>query len=169
MATQFYVPWAEWNVQTVEAAPPGTIFVDVSGSADSYWEALNDIWSKGETFAIIEHDVICRPDVVEQFDACDCLWGTFGYANMCHEECREAWANMLGCTRFRAELIAAVPNALSSIPEDQRDWHNVCDSLAGDKIAGVTSPLRPNSLRAAGFSHHWHTPYVGHHPWFESR
>lgn len=62
----------------------------------------------------------------------------------------EAWRNELGCTRFRAELIAAVPDAVSSIPTDGWDWHNLCDGLGGN-------------LRRAGFSHHWHFPPVRHH------
>lgn len=168
--TQFYVPWAEWNQPTADAAPPGTIWVDVSGGPDAYWAALCDIWAKGEDFAIIEHDVICRPDVVEQFDACPEPWCTFGYSSMCHPACREAWANQLGLTRFRAEVMAKCPDALTSIPEDQRNWHNLCDHIAGNKVHGVDQPtLRPGSLRAAGFGHHWHEPYVEHHPWFECR
>jgi hypothetical protein len=80
----------------------------------------------------------------------------------------EAWANMLGCTRFRKELIAAAPDAVSSIPLEQRDWHNLCDSIAGNKVAGVPAPLRPHSVRAAGYTHHWHLPPVRHdHGWTE--
>ena len=89
---------------------------------------------------------------------------------MCHEACREAWANALGLTRFRKEVIEACPDALTSIPEGRRSWHNVCDEIAGNKIAGVDQPtLRPGSLREAGFTHHWHGPAVGHHPWFVNR
>jgi hypothetical protein len=88
---------------------------------------------------------------------------------MCHPECQEAWANMLGCTRFRAEVMEACPDALTSIPRELRDWHNLCDHLAGDKTNGAPSPLRPKSIRAAGFTHHWHRPEVGHHPWFTCR
>ena len=62
----------------------------------------------------------------------------------------ESWRNALGCTRYRKELIAAVPDALLSIPADNWDWHNVCDGLG-------------NNLRAAGYSHHWHEPWVSHH------
>lgn len=166
---QFYVPFAEDNWQTRQAAPPGTIFVDVSGGDTAYWEALRDIWAVGEDFAIIEHDVICRPDTGPEFDHCPELWCSFQYDPICHPECREAWANQLGCTRFRAEIMAKCPDALTSIPKDRRDWHNLCDEIAGDKIAGVPSSLRTGSIRAAGFTHHWHEPGVKHHPWFVSR
>ena len=168
--TRFYVPFTEINQQVVDSAPADAIWVDVSAHKDAYWEALRDIWDRGETFAIIEHDVICPPGIAELFDACECWWATHSYLQICHEECREAWANQLGCTRFRAELIAACPDALSSIPEGRRNWHNLCDEIAGNKIGGVDQPtLRPGSLRAANFSHHWHEPHVSHHPWFVSR
>lgn len=168
--TQFYVPWAERNPQVVGSVPPGTIWVDVSAGLDSYWDALRQIWSKGQDFAIIEHDVVIHGDVVRQFAECPEPWCTFGYANICHPECQEAWANQLGCTRFRAELIEACPAALISIPPERRDWHNVCDEIAGNKIGGVDQPvLRPHSLRTAGFTHHWHSPPVDHHPWFACR
>jgi hypothetical protein len=171
---QFYVPFTERNQQTLDAAPPGTVFVDVSDSPDSYWRAMCDIWAEslrtGNDVAIIEHDVVCHAEVVPQFTFCPEPWCSFAYDNMCHVACRETWANQLGCTRFRAELIAACPEALSSIEGRMRDWHFLCDHAAGDKTHGQpTLPLRPGSIRAAGFSHHWHEPPVAHHPWFGSR
>ena len=174
--TQFYVPFVRLadidHDEVVAAAPPGTIFVDVSSSPLAYWEALCEWWAKGEDFAIIEHDVLCRPDVVEAFDACPEPWCVFSYQGMCHDACREAWANMFGCTRYRAALIAAVPEAVSSIPPQLRDWHNLCDGLAGMHPkcgCGIEGVDRPGSLRAHGYGHHWHTPHVAHHPWFVSR
>ena len=166
---QFYVPWTERHPLVTAGAPPGTIWIDLHGEED-YWSALCRIWAKGESFAIIEHDVICRPDVVEQFASCPEPWCAFWYDNICHFDCREAWANQLGCTRFRSDVMAKCPDALTSIPPDQRGWHNLCDHIAGDKLHGTAVfPWRSHSIRAAGFSHHWHSPPVEHHPWFESR
>ena len=146
--------------------PAGGLRVDVSASDDSYWSALGEWWARGEDFAIVEHDVVIHSDVVEQFDSCPEPWCVFGYTPICHEKCLEAWANMFGCTRYRSELIAAVPDAVTSIPPERRDWHNLCDELAGNKIAGVDQPtLRPHSLRWAGYTHHWHTPRVRHITW----
>jgi hypothetical protein len=168
--TQYYVPWAERNQQTFDSVPPGTILVDVSADDTAYYRALRRWWSYGEDFAVIEHDVICRPDVVEQFDACPEPWCTFGYDNICCPGCQEAWANQLGLTRFRAEVMEKCPDALTSIPPELQGWHNLCDHLAGNKINGTDTPtLREGSLRAAGFTHHFHYPAVEHHPWFVSR
>src|ERR1035438_8742777 len=115
--TQPYVAWCELNPQTIDAAPPDAIWKYVGYHKDHYWEVLRDIWAKGEDFVVIEHDVVCHPDVLAQFDACPEPWCAFGYSNMCHEECREAWRNQLGATRFRAEGMAKCPAALTSIPE----------------------------------------------------
>lgn len=168
--TQFFVPATVRYEQVEAAVPPGTIWLDVSEDDEAYWRALCAIWAIGEDFAIVEHDVICHPDVVEQFDTCPEPWCTFGYANICHPACQEAWANQLGCTRFRAEAMAKCPDALTSIPEGQRNWHNLCDHIAGNKVHGVDQPtLREHSIRAAGFSHHWHYPPVGHHPWMDAK
>jgi hypothetical protein len=147
------------------AAPPNAEWYDVSEDSAAYWRLLCRLWEDGESFMVVEHDVAFRPDVVEQFTVCSEPWCLFPYANICHWECMEAWANMLGCTRFSSELIRACPDAVASIPPDLRDWHNVCDSIAGDKVGGQPAPLRPKSLRAAGFTHHWHHPGVDHITW----
>ena len=171
------VPFTVRNLETVEGAPPDAEWHDVSGDSHNYWRLLCGLWERsvgtGDDLLIVEHDVVCRPDVVEQFESCDCDWGVFGYQPICHEACQEAWANMLGCTRFTGRLIRACPDAVSGIPgpvrkgaaDDLRDWHNLCDSIAGDKVGGMPTPLRPGSLRYAGFSHHWHAPAVHHVSW----
>lgn len=145
-----HIPFTRIDARTASAAPSWAQWTNVSGSPIAYYAALTDWWATGETFAVLEHDVQCRPDVITAFDECPEPWCVFGYADMCHPECMEAWRNLLGCTRFRAELIAAVPDALSSIPADNWDWHNVCDGLGAN-------------LRAAGYTHHWHAPSVEHH------
>lgn len=150
---QFYIPYTAVHPLTVEGAPPDAIWCDVSGSDIAYFGAICDWWDRGETFAILEHDVVCRPDIVAAFNECPEPWCLFGYDPYCscgNPDCREAWRNAIGCTRFRAELMAAVPDAASSIVAELWDWHNVCDGLG-------------NNLRAAGFTHHWHEPPVFHH------
>jgi hypothetical protein len=150
------------RLPAVEAGAPGAEWYDVSADEHAYWRLMCDLWADGESFLIVEHDVVCRPDVIEQVEECPEPWCSFGYLDMCHPECQEAWANQLGCTRFRAELIRATPDAVSSIPPSGRGWLNLCDHIAGNKLHGTPSPLRPGSVRAAGFSHHWHLPLVEH-------
>lgn len=148
--TQFYVPYTAVHPETAQAVPPGTVWVDVSYSDTAYFGALLKWWETGQTFAVIEHDIAVTQHVVDEFENCPEPWCLFGYAEFCHEACMEAWRNALGCTRFRRELIEAVPDAVRDIPRDLWDWHNLCDGLGAN-------------LRAAGFSHHWHYPPVRHH------
>lgn len=158
-------PHTRRHPEVVASAPGAALWADVSADNDAYWRALTNVWLPDDDLMVVEHDVVIHDTVISQFLECPEVWCLFGYADMCHEECREAWANMTGCTRYRKELIEACPEALSGIPEKFRDWHNLCDSIAGNKEGGMPAPLRPGSLRAAGFTHHWHTPYVPHHPW----
>lgn len=154
--TCWYIPYTAVHPLTVAGAPPDAIWMDVSSSPLAYYGALLDIWERGETFALLEHDCVARPDVIQAFEECPEPWCMFGYADICCQDetgfspCMEAWRNALGCTRFRREIIGAVPDAISSIPEIGWDWHNVCDGLG-------------HNLRAAGFTHHWHHPPVEHH------
>jgi hypothetical protein len=146
----WYVPYTQVHLATVAGAPKDAVWVDVSAHEHAYWSALREMWAYGRSFALLEHDVVCRSDVVEAFETRPEPWLAFGYDDICHPACMEAWANTLGCTRFTAELVRAVPDAVSSIPPDGRDWHGVCDFLG-------------RNLRAAGFSHAWGFPWVEHH------
>ncbi len=146
----WYVPYTAVHPATAESAPRDAVWIDVSNSDIAYYVALLDIWKRGETFALLEHDVLCRPDIIQEFEDCPEPWCLYGYDSMCHPQCQEAWRNQLGCTRFRSELIAVVPDALSSIPADNWDWHEMCNGVG-------------ENLRAAGFTHHWHHPPAEHH------
>lgn len=154
--TQWYVPYAAVHPRTLEGAPRDAIWLDISSSEVAYYGALYDVWARGETFAVLEHDCVCRPDIVQSFEDCPEPWCAYGYHDICCQDetgyspCMEAWRNALGCTRFRKELLDAVPDALSSVPVDNWDWRNICDGLG-------------NNLRAAGFTHHWHFPPIEHH------
>ena len=144
--TAWYVPYTAVHPLTAAGAPRDAVWVNVASSPNSYYGALARIWARGETFAILEHDVICRPDVIDAFESCPEPWCCFGY----HDVHDELFGDMLGCTRFRAEVLETVPDALSSLPEEGWDWHCVCDGLG-------------RNIRTAGFTHHLHRPPVVHH------
>ena len=146
----WYIPYTRVHARTLAGAPLDAVWVDVSADPDAYWAALEAIWTQGESFAVLEHDVACRPDVVRAFEECPEPWCTFAYSDVCHPGCVEAHRNNLGCTRFRADVLLSVPEAVSSIPSEDRHWQRVCDYLG-------------NNLRDAGLSHHWHEPWVEHH------
>lgn len=135
--------------EVVKAAPKATVWVDVSESPLAYWESLQQIWWLGEGFTILEHDIICRPDILRAFQDCPEPWCTFVYSDLCHQECREAYNNQLGCTRFREECLREVQLAVDDIPDELRGWERVNEGLGGN-------------LRAANYRQHWHEPPVLH-------
>ena len=83
--------------------------VNVSGSDDAYWQLLSDLWDARESFAIVEHDVIVRPDTLDLIEACQSPWCSWRihYGGQAYPG--------LGCAKFTAEIISRVPNALELV------------------------------------------------------
>ena len=143
------VPFTRRHPLTEAALPRrGVAWVDVSGHRFDYWRVLCDWWN-GDDLTIVEHDVAPHPGVFQSFAACPEPWCTYPYDNHSNSDA-EAWRNMLGCTRFRAEIQLAVPHAVIEVEERWRDWHYTCDGIG-------------TNLRDQGYSQHWHTPAVNHH------
>jgi hypothetical protein len=134
---------------TLRGAPADAEWVYVGEDPHDYWRTLCSFWERGDDLTVIEHDIMCRPDVVEGFAACPKPWCLHKYSNHDAGD-SEAWMNALGCTRFRKEIVLAVPDAVSNIEPQWRDWHNLCDGIG-------------ENLRAAQFRHHWHEGAVLHH------
>lgn len=143
------IPFTARHIETLGGAPVDAVWVDVSDGPTLYWECMAEYWARGDNLTVIEHDVVCRPDVISHFAECPELWCLHAYHNHSDQD-SENWRNALGCTRFRKEMVLAVPDAVSSIPEQHRDWRNLCDGIG-------------ENLRAANFTHHWHQPPVVHH------
>lgn len=93
---------------------------NVGLSDTSYFEAMSLYWRPGSGFglAVVEHDVVVNPSTFFEFDACPNLWCAAPYPYFVGMHAG------LGCVRFHAELITAVPNLF-------------------DQIAGVSTPDHP--------------------------
>jgi hypothetical protein len=115
----------------------------------TWWADAVQAAERGEPYDIgfLEHDVVPTPEHVREMEDCPEPWCLSEYGNTCHQACRDGWRNALGFTRFRSELIYAVPDAVESMPDDLRPWSNMCDGIGG-------------ALRAVGWSHHWHAPIL---------
>lgn len=125
-------------------------FEDVSASDESYWQLFDELWRKAQTFAIIEHDVVVRPDTLDELEGCEHDWCAFTIPYVGQE-----YAG-LGCAKFTSELIARVPDALAQvagIPGDAthppRHWCRLDAWLQG-------------VLEQAGERKHVHGPPLGH-------
>lgn len=181
---QYHCPFTAIHPLTVAGAPPGTVWTYVGASPLAYWAALCGWWEDavalGTGLAVFEHDVVCRPDIVEAFETSPDPWLSAGYQDVCCQDpvgwsdenrarweaigsppgwspCLESWADLLGCTRYSAELIAAAPDAPHRIPADNRDWHYMCGGSGVYPVVGLG-----DILRAAGWRHSWMWPAAEH-------
>lgn len=83
----------------------------VGASYEAYWELLAGLWQDGETFAIVEHDIVVRPDTLDALQDCPHEWCSYGapyYNGVYHG---------MGCVKFSAGLIARHPRALEQVAE----------------------------------------------------
>lgn len=117
------VPYTDLHADAdaaLTAYAPDAERVDVSGSVEAYWRLLRELWRAREDFAVIEHDVVITEGTIEGFEACSEPWcacadPTLGPAQ-------------LQCTRFRASLMDALPDALE-LPGWMRHWVHQDQSL----------------------------------------
>lgn len=72
----------------------------------TYGRMLADLWSYGETFCIIEQDVVVQPGTLAEMDGCQERWCAYptGYMGS------YLWG--LSCVKFGAGLLARYPNAV---------------------------------------------------------
>ncbi len=83
--------------------------IDVSSDDEAYWRLLRDLWAAGETFCIVEQDIVVKPETLDGLAACT-EWrcaAAYPYFNGLYPG--------LGCTRFSAELLSSVPGAIEEI------------------------------------------------------
>lgn len=123
--------------------------VDVSSADTAYTRMLSTLWIVGETFTLVEHDVVIRPGVLDELNDCPHPWCAFPYA------LRDTTVAGLGCTKFTAELIAAHPHAVAQTWAEHTEAHprgHWCN--LDDRLTRV--------LTAARATRHLHGPPVEH-------
>lgn len=143
------IPFTVRRAVTMAAAPANATWVDVSCSPIAYYATLLDWWSRGETFMIVEHDICVTPEIIREMDECPEPICRCSYSDLCCAGCREAWRHHIGCTRFRAEVVRAVPDAVSAMPPDTWDWTVACN--------GIGEAVAPR------FGNHWHGSVLHSH------
>jgi hypothetical protein len=141
------IPYTSRHTLTLAGAPKDATWRYVGDDNQHYWRVMCEEWGRDDLW-VLEHDVIPHDTVRSEFESCPMPWCAYGYDDICHPECMDAWDNVLGCTRFSKELQEAVPDAVTNA--SIKDWHNLCDGIG-------------RNLRKAGHTQHWHTPPVLHH------
>jgi len=131
------------------AAAVEVVYQDCAHSNETYHDLLDEHWQAGTDFAVVEHDIVIDERVVPTFERCPEPWCGFGY------ELAVGYRVALGCTRFRAALMDAVPDLFeltqtetqSGVP--RKAWYRLDARV--DQI-----------LREHGYTPHLHMPPVKH-------
>lgn len=116
----------------------------------AYWRAVAAMWALGQTFAIVEQDIVPHPGALAELERCSEPWCAFPYS------LKTGFYAALGCVRFSASLLAEYPEALERVGEidddglPARDWRRL-----DTRIARVLS--QDCDVRI-----HVHEPAVGH-------
>lgn len=135
------------------AHAPDSERFDVSTNPESYWRLLSDLWSGGDGFLLVEHDIEIHSSVLPE---CGCPepWCVWPYAGPAGPD-GPLLVQALGCVRFSTDLIRAEPDLMSEVGSisqglPARDWRRLDVTIA---------PV----LRARGYVPHLHDPPVAHH------
>jgi hypothetical protein len=145
------MPYTRLRNEVVQAlAGWDVVFVDVSGSDEAYWELLARLWAKGTGFILIEHDILVRPDTLDELVNCERPWCSFQVPYV-----GRLYAG-LSCAKFTAALIARYPDALDRIAELEDEDHRP------KHWCRLDSWLQAYVLNPGGETMHVHGPPLEH-------
>lgn len=113
------------------------------GHDTDYGDMYADLWKAGETFCVVEHDIVPWPGAMRKLEECRQAWcihqyplGTRGYLG-----------GSIGCVKFRGTLLVAT-----------RDFAR---RLVGQSWIGLDGVIE-GYLQHLGFTAHIHEPPVAH-------
>lgn len=118
---------------------------------DAYWQLLSQLWSGGEDFCLIEHDIVPHAGVLPAFVDCPEPWCTFAYPYD-----RFGLYHGSGCARFRHALMRLEPDLLERVAETNGG------ELHPPKHWCTLDAFIQMHLGARGYAQHRHEPPVTH-------
>lgn len=83
---------------------PDPVWVGADDAA--YWRLIGERWTPDADLRLVEHDIVPGPGVLAELDACPNAWCAFAYPYL-HGDYPG-----LGCCRFRASVMQALPSAI---------------------------------------------------------
>jgi hypothetical protein len=109
------VPYTDLHPATLAALEPHRHRVEPIQVVDegAYWRLFQSLWQRGEDFILVEHDIEVNESTITGFDECPASWCTAKYRWRRREGYRGPTdvilVHALGCVRYRAELMAQIP------------------------------------------------------------
>lgn len=122
----------------------------VGRSDRDYFWTLSELWEGGEPFVIVEHDVIVRPNSINELEQCPWPWCAFAVRY------GDGSTPGLGCAKFTAEVMRAAPDALDRVARMSDDEHPPMHWCRLDWW------LQHMVLPGYGFTQHVHGPPLEH-------
>lgn len=119
-------------------------------SDEAYWRLLDELWHGGESFVIVEHDVVVRRDSLAELEACGHLWCAFGVPYFVG-----VYPGM-ACVKFGLELLRRNPQAIERIAA-------MADATHPPKHWCRLDGWLRNLLQTSGEVQHVHGPPLEHY------
>jgi hypothetical protein len=134
-----YAPFTEFAPgvrEAVKVTGHSVTEVYVGARDDAYWELLNGLWSEGQSFIVVEHDIVVRADTFAELESCPYRWCSFGAPYF--------WGvhHGLGCVKFNDALISRHPKAMEQVaahpPDEKHPPKHYCrlDAYLHEALAG---------------------------------
>lgn len=136
------------------------VWADTSGSDTAYFEAIERHWAEGQTFVLLEQDKLPVPGALRALHDCPASWCTYPVP-MAHNGQPCDFVS-LSCTKFSAELMAAVPDLMDRVAKlnmgrGPKHWDRLDMSMALECTKALGRMRRPP------YECHWHPAgMVGH-------
>jgi hypothetical protein len=146
-----YVPG--WLCQETEAWGESSRaeFHDVSSDEKAYRRLLARLWHEGQSFVIVEHDILPPPEALSGFAECSEPWCCYPYPYALGTSA----FGQLGCTRFSAGLLRALPDLI-----EESELEMPLGGYPPDWIR--LAPMIKKCLLRYGVGWHTHFPYARH-------
>jgi hypothetical protein len=148
---RFFCPYAPGQLRpetklALDTHAGSVEYVEMNPNSPHFYpQTLARFWTDGESFCVIEQDIVIRKDVIDAVLECDCDYGCFPYA----------WATAigpaLGCTWFRSAFLARHPLAMNMVLRTGVTWSQLDVVL-----------MRRVLARKLGEQPHVHLPPVEH-------
>jgi hypothetical protein len=147
-----YTPIAPGVREAIAATGHKWEEIYVGNSDQDYFSLFALLCAKGSGFIVLEHDVIVRPDTLDELEACPEPWCAFPVPYLGGE-----YPGM-ACAKFTDRIIAACPGALIQVGTMGNDQHSPGHWCTTDHfLQMVVLPA------AVGHYKHVHPPALGHY------
>ncbi len=118
------VPYTRIEPDVMDAVPDAE-WCYVGHDDAAYWGLLADLWAEGETFIIVEHDIVPTEADLQALAECPEGWCAAGYP---FEDLGTYWG--LGCTKFEGWFTRRYPEVVDRLTvggDDVHPLHHWCN------------------------------------------